>query len=299
MMGRQSGEAGGAPPGGTGQGSSLLGGVQISDAQYQQLCRMVYELSGINLGDQKRELLKARLAKRFRALGYTDVRAYMDLLRSDTSGQEIVNFLDVITTNKTDFFREPQHFDFLTQEILPNLDRICGPGGEFRLWSAACSSGEEPYTLAIVLMQNRGLLGRRRVSIVASDLSTKVLASAQRGVYAGERVAGIPRDILTRYFQKGQNRWQGHVRVRPELRELVRYQRINLMDSFSFDQPFHVIFCRNVMIYFDKLTQERLVEKFRHTMVNGGYLFVGHSESLAGIKHGFKFVRPAVYRKGA
>ena len=299
MMGRQPGEARGAPAEGSGISASLLGGVQISDAQYQQLVRMVYELSGINLGDQKRELLKARLAKRFRALNCPDVRAYMDLLRTDTSGQEIVHFLDVITTNKTDFFREPQHFDFLSQEIMPDLDRICGPGEGLRIWSAACSSGEEPYTLAIVLMQNRHLLGRRQVSITASDLSTKVLASAQRGVYAAERVAGIPRDILTRYFQKGQNRWQGHVRVRPELRSMVQYQRINLMDRFSFDKPFHVIFCRNVMIYFDKVTQERLVEKFRHTLINGGYLFVGHSESLAGIKHGFKFVRPAVYRKGA
>jgi chemotaxis protein methyltransferase CheR len=260
---------------------------------------MVYTMSGINLGDQKRELLKARLAKRLRALRLSDIRAYMDFLRNDSSGQEIVNFLDVITTNKTDFFREPQHFDFLSQDILPSLDRLCGAGGDFRLWSAACSSGEEPYTLSIVLLENRAMLGRRKVNIHASDLSTKVLGNAERGVYAAERVAGIPRNILTKYFQKGQNRWQGYVRVRPELRSLVQYSRINLMDRFSFDQPFHVIFCRNVMIYFDKITQQRLVEKFWHALVGGGYVFVGHSESLAGIKHDFKFIRPAIYRKGA
>lgn len=272
-----------------------LGGLQVSEAQYRKLAQLVYSLCGINLGESKKELLRARLAKRLRAIGTHDVGQYIERLERDHSGQELVLFLDCITTNKTDFFREPQHFDFLTREVLPKLDKLCGPNGPLRIWSAACSTGEEPYTLAMVLRENRATWERRGASILASDLSTKVLDHAKQGIYAQDRVASLPRQVLTAYFQRGTNRWSGHVRVRPELRAMVTYRRINLMDSFDFDQPFHVIFCRNVMIYFDKPTQERLVEKFYNCLVPGGLLFVGHSESLTGIRHRFDFVRPAVY----
>ena len=135
------------------------------------------------------------------------------------------------------------------------------------------------------------------MEILASDLSTKVLSQAQRGIYAMERVAGIPRNVLTAYFQKGQGNWQGHVRVKAPVRNLVSYRRINLMERFDFKQTFHAIFCRNVMIYFDKETRARLVDKFKSCLPKGGYLFVGHSESLTGLEHKLKFVRPAVYRK--
>lgn len=275
------------------------GGIALNDAQYQKLCTMVYNMCGIHLGEHKRELLKARLAKRLRALKLTDIRTYMQLLREDRSGQELVNFLDVITTNKTDFFREPQHFDYLANKALPKLDKTCGASEPLRIWSAACSSGEEPYTLAMVLSENRALLGSRGATILASDLSTEVLQRAQRGVYANEKVATIPRALLTKYFQRGANRWAGHVRVKENLRKMISFSRINLMDNFSFDQPFHYIFCRNVMIYFDKPTVERLVGKFHRCLVPGGLLFVGHSESLAGIVHNFKFVQPATYVKGS
>jgi chemotaxis protein methyltransferase CheR len=277
--------------------TGLTGGLDLSDAQFQRLASLVYSLCGIHLGDSKRELMRARLAKRLRACGCHDVKQYMERLENDASGHELVCFLDVITTNKTDFFREPKHFEFLAGEVLPRLDKLCAAGEPLRLWSAACSTGEEPYTLAMVLMDNRAHWERRGASILASDLSTKVLDQAQSGVYALERTVDIPRALLTRYFQRGMNRWSGHVRVRPELRNLVQFKRINLMDAFNFERPFHVIFCRNVMIYFDKPTQERLVEKFRQCLVPGGHLFVGHSESLTGIKHRLGFVRPAVYRR--
>jgi chemotaxis protein methyltransferase CheR len=272
-------------------------GVQVTDAQYQKLAKLVYRLCGINLGDSKKELLKARLAKRLRATGCPDVRTYISQLEEDSSGTELVCFLDVITTNKTDFFREPQHFEFMAKEILPKLDKLCGPNEALRLWSAASSTGEEIYTIAIVLQENKQHWSRRGAQLFASDLSTQVLEHGRRAVYTMERAACIPRAALTRYFQRGQNRWQGHVRVRPELRNMVEWRRVNLMDPFNFKQRFHVIFCRNVMIYFDKPTQERLVQKFHDCLVPGGYLFVGHSESLTGITHRLGFVRPAVYRR--
>lgn len=272
-------------------------GLNITEAQYTKLAQLVYRLCGINLGTSKKELMKARLAKRLRATGCHDVRDYIRRLENDAGGTELVCFLDCITTNKTDFFREPQHFDFLAREVLPKLDKICGPSAPFRLWSAASSTGEEPYTIAMVLKENRQYWQRRGVKLLASDLSTQVLEHGRQAVYTMERAACIPRALLTRYFQKGRNRWEGHVRVRPELREIVEFRRVNLMDPFNFDHPFHVIFCRNVMIYFDKPTQERLVQKFHDCLAPGGYLFVGHSESLTGIQHRLAFVRPAVYRR--
>ncbi len=272
-------------------------GLLITDEQYFKLAELVYKLCGINLGQGKRELLKARLMKRLRATGRRDINQYMDLLQNDPDGRELISFLDVITTNKTDFFREPQHFDFLSHTILPNLSQLCKGSEALRIWSAACSTGEEPYTLAIVLMLQKEAWAQRGASILASDLSTQVLSHGQRGVYSTERIGPIPRDLLRRFFQRGVNRWAGHVRVRPELRNIVSFKRINLMDSFQFDPPFHVVFCRNVMIYFDKETRERLVNRFHRTLAPGGYLFVGHSESLTGIKHPFRFVQPAIYRK--
>ena len=272
-------------------------GLQLSEAQYTKLAQLVYRLAGIHLGAGKKELLRARLASRLRTVGCSDVKEYIRRLEDDSGGQELISFLDCITTNKTDFFREAMHFDFLVQDVLPQMDKLCQGNAPFRLWSAACSTGEEPYTLAMVLRENPQFWERRGLSFLASDLSTKVLEKARQGVYALDRVASMPRQLLTRYFQRGANRWNGYVRVRPDLRSMVRYERINLMDPFKLGEPFQVIFCRNVMIYFDKPTQERLVDKFYSCLVKGGYLFVGHSESLTGIRHRLGYVRPAVYRR--
>lgn len=273
------------------------GGIQISNSQYTNLANLVYRLSGINLGSGKKDLLKARLAKRLRATGCRDVREYVQYLEQDSTGGELVSFLDCITTNKTDFFREPQHFEFLTQEFLPKLDKVIKDNSPLLIWSAACSTGEEPYTLAMVLMESKSAWARRGAQILASDLSTKVLDHAQRGIYGMDRVAGLPRSVLTHYFQRGTKKWADYVRVRQELRSMVKFRRINLMDPFQFQQKFQVIFCRNTMIYFDRETRERLTNKFYDCVAPGGYLFVGHSESLTGVNHPFKFVRPAIYRK--
>lgn len=271
--------------------------ININEAQYLKFAQLIYRLAGIHLGNDKKNLLRARLAKRFRATGCHDVSSYMQRLQDDPGGEELVNFLDCITTNKTDFFREPQHFDFMAQQVLPNLDEFCEAGQPLRIWCAACSTGEEPYTLAMVLKDNKRHWRKRGLKLLASDLSTQVLATGKNGVYAMDRVSNLPRDVVTRHFQRGTGRFDGHVRVRPDLRSMVQFERINLMDPFKFGGTFHMIFCRNVMIYFDKETRERLVNKFHALLPNGGYLFVGHSESLTGIKHRLKFVRPAVYRR--
>lgn len=272
-------------------------GIQISESQYSNLAELVYRLSGINLGVGKKDLMRARLAKRLRVSGCRDVREYLNRLEKDSTGSELILFLDCITTNKTDFFRESQHFDFLVRDFLPRLDKVCKDGAPLLIWSAACSTGEEPYTLAMVLLENKTSWSRRDAKILASDLSTQVLDHAKRGVYAMERVSDIPRSLLTRYFQRGTKQWEGHARVRPELRSMIQFKRINLMDPFEFQQKFHIIFCRNTMIYFDRETRERLTNKFHECIAPGGYLFVGHSESLTGVNHPFKFIRPAVYRK--
>jgi Methylase of chemotaxis methyl-accepting proteins len=205
--------------------SMLAGSLQIKDRQYNELVDLIYRLSGINLGQGKRELLRARLAKRMRVIGMRSLPDYMELLRNDQSGRELVYFLDCITTNKTDFFRESQHFDFMAKSILPNLDRLCGPGNPLVIWSAACSTGEEPYTLAIVLNENASFWQHQGAAILASDLSTKVLDQAKAGVYLKERVANLPRALLSKYFQRGSKRWEGYVRVKPFLKSLVQYRR--------------------------------------------------------------------------
>lgn len=269
----------------------------LSKAQYDKLCRLIYNLSGINLGDSKEELLRSRMLKLLKSSATTSVDEYIKRMEADTTGELLVAFLDVVTTNKTNFFREPRHFDFFQQEVIPHLDDLCAPSEALRIWCAASSTGEEPYTIAMVLQENKQFWAARGVSILASDLSTNVLGRASQGIYAEDKLGGIPSRLLHRYFLKGVKHRQGFVRVKDELRKMIKFSRINLMDEFNFSQPFHIIFCRNVMIYFDRPTQERLVAKFYDITVPGGYLFVGHSESLSGINHGFTFVRPALYRK--
>ncbi len=268
----------------------------LSKAQYDKLCQLIYNLSGINLGGGKEELLRSRMLKLLKASQTASVDEYISRMEADSTGELLVAFLDVVTTNKTNFFREARHFDFLQEEILPHLDELCGHE-PLRIWCAASSTGEEPYTIAMVLLENKQYWLQRGASILASDLSSKVLNQASQGIYPTNKLEGIPQPLLHRYFLKGVKHRQGFVRVKNELRNMVKYARINLMDAFAFAQPFQIVFCRNVMIYFDRPTQERLVGKFYDVMTNGSYLFVGHSESLSGINHGFKFIRPALYRK--
>jgi chemotaxis protein methyltransferase CheR len=271
---------------------------ELTDADYEFLRRLIYEHSRINLGPDKRALVSGRVAKRLRALKIPSYQEYCRLLKSSGGAEELTDLVDVISTNHTHFFREQKHFDWLKSAQLPQW-RAAGRQSEtFRAWSAASSSGEEPYTLAIVLAEFFGLEGDWTID--CTDISTRVLARAQQGVYDADKVAPVPRDLLRRYFQRGVNEWEGRFRVRESVRRHLRFQHLNLLQPrYPFDQRFHLIFCRNVMIYFDRPTQETLVEKLTERLEPGGHLLVGHSESLSGIRHTLRQVQPAVYHKPA
>jgi len=271
----------------------------LKDNEFHKLSRYVYETAGINLHGGKKELVKARLGKILRQRDFDSFGKYYDHVINDTTGHELTILLDSISTNLTYFFREPQHFDFLTGKALPEIKRKKLTSGDkvFRFWSAGCSSGEEAYSIAIVVSE--ALNGTRdwQVKILATDLSTKVLERADAGIYEGKKLERIPYESKRRYFQKGSNRWKGYFRAKKELRETITFSRLNLMESISFDKPFDLIFCRNVMIYFDNAVKEGVVEKFFRNLAIGGYLFIGHAESLTGVRHQFRYIQPSVYQK--
>ncbi|MCP4689708.1 MAG: protein-glutamate O-methyltransferase CheR [Desulfobacterales bacterium] len=270
----------------------VLLSVDLNDKQFEKVSRIVYDHAGINLKKGKEALVKARLAKRMRAVGIQSVEAYMKFLESDQSGNELDFMIDVMTTNKTNFFREPAHFDFLRDRILPEI-----PGGKMRLWSAACSSGEEPYSMAILLRESMPDIDRRDILILATDISRQMLGKAKRAQYSRACIRDIPPDILRKYFTRARNGGEPTYLVNENVRGLIRLAWLNLMDSWPMKGPFDVIFCRNVMIYFDRLTQQKLVNRFYSLLRPGGHLFVGHSEGLTAITHEFKYIRPATYRK--
>jgi len=271
----------------------------ISADAYRIIVELVYEHSRIKLGNDKQTLLSNRLGKRLRHLGLTSYDEYCFLLRSHGASEELEHLVDLISTNHTRFYREPDHFTFLTSRILPPLiPQLADRGEPLRIWSAASSSGEEPYTLAIVLAEYLRIHPSIKWRIAASDISNKMIEQARRGIYRMDAVEPVPQVLLERYFQKGVGEQQGNCRVRDELRQKVRYDRVNLFQpEYPVELKQHVIFCRNVMIYFDIPSRELAVKKLSQYLASGGYLVVGHSESLMGIKHGLESVRQGVYRK--
>jgi chemotaxis protein methyltransferase CheR len=274
-------------------------GATLGDEDFNFLRVLIYERSRINLGPEKRILITSRLAKRLRELRLNDYAEYCALLRSPEGEKELTFLIDRISTNHTHFFRELKHFEFLEKKFLPAWRAKPAARGEpLRVWSAASSTGEEPYTIAIHLAEHLAAAGEGAWQIEATDISTRVLALAQQGVYEAERLTGVSPERVRRYFQKGVGEREGQFRVKAELRERVRFHHLNLLQPpYPFKQLFHVIFCRNVMIYFDRSTQETLVSQLTDWLVPGGHLLVGHSESLGNIKHCLKLVQPAVYLK--
>lgn len=270
--------------------------IDLSDDQFEKISDMVKSLCGINLHTGKKELVKARLGKRLRSLGIYDLDDYLAHVARDAGGAELTAMLDALSTNLTHFFRESAHFDYLRSAIAPEMLRR-PPPHSFRIWSAGCSSGEEPYSIAITLAECLPNLGRVDLRILATDLSTRVLAQAREGLYAPERLRNVPPAIVERWFQAGEGASGAAYRVVEPIRRLVSFSRLNLMSSWPMRGPFDVVFCRNVMIYFDKPTQERLVHRFWDLLAPGGHLFIGHSESLAGVKHSYRYIRPTVYQK--
>ncbi len=273
--------------------------VAINETNYDFLRRLVYERSRINLGADKKELVARRVHKRLQALHLASYDDYCDLLRSPAGQDEVTDLLDVISTNVTDFFREPQHFQFLRERLLPGCVRPTAHArASFRVWSAACSSGEEPYTIAITLAEfARANPAFTQWQVDASDISTRMLEHGARGVYRAERVRLPSPEWLPRYFQRGVGEAEGYYRVKKELRDRVAFHHVNLFqNAYPVPHDLDAIFCRNVMIYFDRETQEALVHRLCRQLAPGGHLFVGHSESLIGIRHRLKCVQPSVYR---
>lgn len=266
----------------------------ITPATFEQFRTLVYKESGISLSETKQSLLVARLSKRLRDLKLATFEEYYEAVTGDPSQDEFTRMLDLISTNKTDFFREPKHFDFLRETVLPQLK----DSRRIRIWSSACSSGEEPYTIAMTLFDAVPDPAQWDMKILASDISTRVLAKAASGLYDEDRLADVPSNVTARHFLRGRGASAGRVKVKPHLAELIRFRRLNLMDDhFPIKTPLDVIFCRNVMIYFDRPTQEILVGKFFRYLKPGGYLFIGHSESLQWVTHSFKHIAPTIYRK--
>ena len=271
----------------------------ISPEAYQFIAERVYAHSRIQLGQDKQALVAGRLGKRLRQLGLDSFEAYCEFLDSANGVQELGPLVDLISTNHTHFFREIQHLDFLRDHVLAEwTPKLILRGEIFRFWSAACSSGEEPYTVAIVLAEYARKHGAFNWQIEASDISSRVLERAQQAVYPEERVKVPEPDLLPRYFQKGMGSHAGFFRVKDSLRQAVKFHRLNLLQASYPVAPFqHVIFCRNVMIYFDAPTQQELVTKLIAHLAPGGYFVVGHSESLLGVSHALKAVKPGIYQK--
>jgi chemotaxis protein methyltransferase CheR len=274
----------------------------MRDSDYQFIRNLVYERSRINLGPDKRELVTARLGKRLRAMQLASIEEYCSFLHAPQSEDEIANLIDAISTNHTYFFREGHHFEYLREHILPELaDRRraeCWP--DLRFWSAASSSGEEAYSLAITLAEAFPALAADWIwRIDATDISYKILDRARAAIYSQESVVGhVPPPLVAKYFQCGFGPREGEFRVKPVLQERVAFSHLNLIEGpFRFSQPYHVILCRNVMIYFDRATQEELIAKLTDQLVPGGYLLVGHSESLTSIRHTLTLMAPAIYRR--
>jgi chemotaxis protein methyltransferase CheR len=265
----------------------------ISPSQFNKISGLVYRASGIDLRAGKQELVKSRLARRLQALGVKDFEQYLGYIERDQSGQELMNMVESLTTNKTCFFREPAHFDYLRQQILPRLNAA----PRIRIWSAGCSSGEEAYSIAMLLRETLRDIDRRDVRILATDLSTEMLARAREGLYQAETLGEMPAALLRKHFTREEGQPAPAYRINPDLKAMVRLARLNLMEAWPMKGAFDLIFCRNVMIYFDKPTQQALVGRFWKLLSPGGHLFVGHAESLIAAAHGFRYVQPAIYVK--
>jgi chemotaxis protein methyltransferase CheR len=271
----------------------------MRQSDFEFIRTLVYERSRIKLDNRKRGLVAVRLARRLRATRIASVDDYCELLRSPRQEEERSRLIDAISTNHTCFFREGSHFEFVRCRIVPEMLERRGKEGWKRLaaWSAACSSGEEPYSLAMALSDSMGP-SNWPWRVEATDVSTRMLEVAQNGAYAGESVIGRAPEWALPFFQRGSGAQKDSYRIKPSLRARVNFRQLNLLEGPPpFQEAMHVIFCRNVMIYFDRATQEELVDKLARQLVPGGYLVVGHSERLLNVAHELQPVAPAVYRR--
>ncbi len=271
----------------------------MSDADFLRLGELIKSTLGIRMPLEKKTMIQSRLLRRLKALGLDTYRAYCDhLLMGAGATTELTTFLDLVTTNKTSFFREPEHFRFLREQALPELSARVG-ARPLSVWSAPCSTGEEPYTLAMVLAEHAEATrtAAREFTVLGTDISTRVLERASKGIFTEAQVEPVPMELRRKYLLRGKDASAGLVRVAPELRARVRFGRLNLMNArYPVDEPMDVILCRNVLIYFDKPTQEAVVNKLCEHLAPGGFLCVGMAETLHGMRVPLKLVGKSVYR---
>ncbi len=268
----------------------------LSADRFTRLAALIHDETGIKMPRTKATMLEGRLRRRLRDTGTATLNAYCDLLFADPSANgEIDHLINAVTTNKTDFFREPGHFDFLANTVLPTM--VKQGRRRIRTWSAACSTGAEPYTMAMVL-DRFAEANRMEYGILATDIDTEVLETARRGIYPAEQVDPVPAVMRQRYVAASTDRRAAKVRIAPELRSAIGFARLNLMDThYPVGEPMDIIFCRNVLIYFDKPTQEAVVRRLCDCLRPGGYLFLGHSESIAGMDLPVKTVSYTVFER--
>lgn len=267
-------------------------GAALRAHEFQAVSELMYRVSGVNLAAGKEGLVESRLASRLRALHLDSFGEYLELVGQDRSRTELTMLVDLLTTNKTSFFRETAHFEYLKRDVLP---RLAARGGPARFWCAGCSSGEEPYSLGMVLAEELSGSVLAASRILATDLSTRVLARAEVAEYDAATVEEMGRVRRQQHFEPIAGAGARRYRVRDAVRRMVKVARLNLMEPWPMKGPFDVIMCRNVMIYFDAPTQERLVNRFWDMLAPGGSLLVGHSESLAAMSHNYSYVQPATY----
>lgn len=274
--------------------ASSVGLIKITDGEFEKLTSYIKGKYGINL-TQKRVLIEGRLTNMLREMGLTSFQQYMDVLFKDTSGGELTKLLNRITTNHSYFMRENEHFDYLKRQVLPYFEKN-RPGRDLRIWSAGCSAGQEAYNIAMTIDEYFGLnKGAWDTTIFASDISMKVLESAKNAIYPVDNLKDMPATWKTKYFKDIGG---GNVQVSEKIRKEVVFRPLNLMDPFNFKKPFDLIFCRNVMIYFDGPTKENLISKFYQTTAPGGFLFIGHSEVINRDNTKYRYLQPAIYQKG-
>jgi len=267
----------------------------FSDRDFDRVRKVVYDHAGIHLAESKQNLVYNRLARRLRALGFEDFQSYLDYVEGVGKEEEFTHLINAITTNLTFFFREVHHFEFLQQELFPALMKKNADTKKVRIWSAGCSTGEEPYSLAICVKES--FPAGWDVRVDASDLDTNVIETGKTGVYNIDALKGVSPERVKRWFLRGSGANAGMVKVKPELKEVIRFQQVNLMNDWPWTEPFDLIFCRNVVIYFDKPTQQRLFGRYYQQLKPDGHLFIGHSESLYKVSDQFKLLGKTIYQK--
>jgi chemotaxis protein methyltransferase CheR len=269
---------------------------ELSDEEFARLRELVREHTGIALSEAKRQLVYGRLARRLRALRMDNFAEYIKLLETG-EGPELEEFVNAVTTNLTSFFREPHHFEFLASQMLPVAVQQRAGARKLRIWCCAASTGEEPYSISMVLREAQALLMGWDVKMLATDLDSAVLATAQAGVYGGDRFNGMDPKRLSRFFEKGSGSHAGKFRAKEELKSLITFRQLNLMRDWPIRGPFDAIFCRNVIIYFDKATQRELFERMARLQRPGDFLFLGHSESLYRVSDRYELIGRTIYRR--